>query len=169
MIHFVLIIGLFVLVVAVTMLGAGSDGAQRDVDRRTRPDRRLRLRRRASDAGREGAGAGLRARLDDLSTSIGRWLAQRFSRLRGKDYRSRLIAAGMYTTTPERLLGTQFLVGARGTFLWIWLSILADVSILLLVVGTIGVAALPAGCSRCSSSTPGRRSGATWSSEAFPT
>ena len=59
MIHFVLIIGLFVLVVAVTMLVAGSDGAQRALDRGARPDRRLRLRGLTSVAGRAGAGAGL--------------------------------------------------------------------------------------------------------------
>ena len=61
-------------------------------------------------------GPGLRARLGRLH-GLDRPLARRSTSRgsRGRDYRTRLIAAGMYTTTPERLLGTQFLgaVGAR--------------------------------------------------------
>ena len=71
---------------------------------------------------RTEAGPGLRARLDDLTGGLGRWLGQRFSRLKGPDYRARLVAAGMYTTTPERLLGTQFL-SAVGSERSLWLGL----------------------------------------------
>ena len=59
---------------------------------------------------REPQGPNLRARLDDLTSATGRWIGEHFTRVRGKNYRTRLIVAGMYETTPERLLGTQFLV-----------------------------------------------------------
>ena len=55
-------------------------------------------------------------RLDDLTADVGRWLGRRMSRFKGADYRARLVAAGMYTTTPERLLGTQFLSALLGVF-----------------------------------------------------
>ena len=44
------------------------------------------------------------------------------SRFEGADYRARLVSAGMYTTTPERLLGTQFLAALLGVFAVIWLG-----------------------------------------------
>ena len=62
------------------------------------------------------AGPGLRVRLNDLTADLGRWLGQRMSRFKGADYRARLVSAGMYTTTPERLLGTQLLAAILGVF-----------------------------------------------------
>ena len=48
----------------------------------------------------------------------------------------------MYTTTPERLLGTQFLAALAAAFLWLWLSVLGGAGGLLIVIGTIGLAAM---------------------------
>ena len=59
-------------------------------------------------------------RLDDLTDVRGRYLDQRISRFTDADYRARLVAAGMYTSTPERLLGTQFLSALVGVFLVLW-------------------------------------------------
>ena len=125
MIHFVLIIGLFLLVRRRHDAGAGSDGA-----RGTSTDALDQIGAYGfagtlpSQVEKEH-GPGFRARLDDVAPGDRPLARPALQRLRGKDYRSRLIAAGMYTTTPERLLGTQFLVALGGTFLWIWLAILA--------------------------------------------
>ena len=73
---------------------------------------------------------------------MGQWLSRRFTRLRGKDYRARLVSAGMYTTTPERLLGTQFFVAVLAAFVWLWLGALAGASAPLLLLATIGAAVL---------------------------
>jgi len=84
------------------------------------------------------AGPTVGARLGDLTGSVGQWLSRRFTRLRGRDYRARLVSAGMYTTTPERLLGTQLFVAIIAAFVWLWLGALAGASAPLLLLGTIG-------------------------------
>jgi tight adherence protein C len=84
----------------------------------------------------------VRQRVDDLVGSLGRWFGSRFSRVKGKDYRARLISAGMYTSTPERLLGTQFLAAVGGGFFAFWLLLLAGVNGLLVFVVTIGAVVL---------------------------
>jgi tight adherence protein C len=91
---------------------------------------------------REQQGPTLRARLDDFTSATGRWVGDHFTRARGKNYRTRLIAAGMYGTTPERLVGTQFLSALGAAFLAIWLGVLAGASAILLVVVIVGAALL---------------------------
>ena len=83
-------------------------------------------------------GQSLRGHLDDVTTTAGRWIGTHFSRLRGKDYRSRLISAGMYTSSPDRLLGTQFLAAVGGGFLALWLVSLMGGSAALVLLATIG-------------------------------
>ena len=82
------------------------------------------------------------ARLGDLTGTVGEWLSRRFTRLRGRDYRARLVSAGMYTTTPERLLGTQLVVAVVAAFVWLWLGALAGASAPLMLLGTIGAVLL---------------------------
>lgn len=139
MIHFVLVIGLALLAAAVTMVARG-----------------LLTPRRSSETldqigayGFAGAlpqpaeqGPSFRARLDDISTAIGRGLARRFTRLKGRDYRARLVAAGMYTTTTERLLGTQFLCSVGGAFAWFALTTLGGASGTVVFLGLVGAAVL---------------------------
>lgn len=86
----------------------------------------------------DDGGPGFRAHLDDLTSSAGRWIGRHFTRLRGRDYRARLISAGMYGTTPERLLGTQFLCALGGVFVVVSLGALAGGSSLLLLLVTVG-------------------------------
>ena len=92
MIHFVLIIGLFLLA------HRRDDGAPRAHD--ARPGRRPRRSSRSAPTASPArcptstaeAGPGLRARLGrPHRRDVGRWLGQRFSRLKGTDYR---VAAG---------------------------------------------------------------------------
>ena len=123
MIHFILIIGLLLLAVAVVMLARAV----------ATPGNRPETIEQIGAYGFAGTlpasdtddGPGARARLDDLTGAIGRSLLRRFERLRGNDYRSRLIAAGMYTTTPERLLGLQCVCAIVLPLVWLSLSQLA--------------------------------------------
>jgi tight adherence protein C len=140
MIHVVALIGLFLLAVAVTMvIRALTSPAGPSTE----------TLEQISAYGFAGTlptsteeGPGLRVRVGDFAGSTGRWLGQRFSRLRGKNYRARLIAAGMYTTTPERLLGTQFLAALGLAVLWLLLTGVGGAQAWLVVLGTIGAAVL---------------------------
>lgn len=133
MIHFVLIIGLFFLAIGVVMLARAviTPGAHPEtIDQisaygfgGTLPSSQEDQRARLKDV------------FADVTGSIGRSLARRFTRLRGNDYRTRLIAAGMYTTTPERLLGTQFLVAIVLPFAWLWFGSVAGLPLWLFVIG----------------------------------
>jgi tight adherence protein C len=140
MIHFVLILGLFLLGIAVTMLVRG-------VSTPAGPSTET-----IEQIGAYGFGgtlptaaegdSDLRARFDDIAGSIGRYLGSRFSRLKGRDYRARLIAAGMYTTTPDRLLGIQFLAAIGGAFLWLALGAVGGMEAWLVVLGCVGAVGL---------------------------
>jgi tight adherence protein C len=138
MIHLILIIGLFLLAIAVMMVARAvtTPGRSETIDQ-------------IGAYGFAGSlptavdeGPDLRVRLGDLSGSIGRWLARHITRLRGRDYRSRLVAAGMYTTTTERLLGTQFLCAVGGAALWIALAAAGGMATWFFILGLVGVTVL---------------------------
>lgn len=139
MTYFALILGLFLLAVAVTMvvraLVTPSGPSTETIEQISAYGFAGSL-----SAPRKERGPGLRTRLDDLATSAGSYLGQRFSRLKGKNYRARLISAGMYNSTPERLLGTQFLAALAGALLAIWLGAIAGAGIGMLLLATIGAA-----------------------------
>jgi len=141
-IHLVLILGLFLLAVAVTMVLRALT-APRGPSTET-----IEQIGHYGFAGSLPASSGdehqidVRQRLDDLVGSAGRWFGSHFGRLKGKDYRQRLISAGMYTWTQERLLGTQVLGVFGGAFVALWLGFLAGGNSLLLFVMTIGGAVL---------------------------
>jgi tight adherence protein C len=134
MIHFILIIGLFLLAVAVMMVARAL----------TTPERSETIEQ-ISAYGFAGSlpasidrGPSLRVRVGDLSGSIGRWLVQHIGRLKGRDYRTRLVAAGMYTTTTERLLGTQFLCALGGAAVWILLAATGGMATWFFILGLVG-------------------------------
>jgi tight adherence protein C len=139
MIHFVLIIGLACLAAAVTMVARAIATPRRSSETL---DQIGAYGFAGTLASPTEQGPSFRARFDDLSAVIGRALARRFTRLRGRDYRTRLIAAGMYTTTAERLLGTQFLCAVGGAFAWVALGALGGANGAILVLGIVGVAVL---------------------------
>ena len=141
MIHFIAILALFFLAIAVTMViravttpGGPSSETLEQISHYgfagTLP---------ASD---QGDGRGFKERFGDLASGIGRMLTHRFERFRGRDNRARLIAAGMYTTTPERLLGTQFLSALGGGFLFFLMGAMGGMSGLLVFAGGVGAVAL---------------------------
>ncbi len=140
MIHFVLILGLFLVAVAVTMLVRGFTTPSGPSTETLEQISAYGFAGSLPTAAATEPMPSFSSRLADLSTAIGRWIGSRFARLRGRDYRARLISAGMYTTTPDRLLGTQFLAGLVAAFLWVWLSVLGGAPAWLLFFGTIGAA-----------------------------
>ena len=140
MIHFVLIVGLVLLALAVVMLA-------RAVTTRTASTETIDQIGAYGFAGSLPAsdtddGPGVRGRFEDLTGALGRGLLRRFERLRGNDYRSRLIAAGMYTTTPERLLGIQCVCAVLLPLVWLGLAQLAGLPGWFVFVTTIGAAVL---------------------------
>jgi tight adherence protein C len=141
MIHFILILGLFLLAIGVTMLIRGVLTPAGPSTETIEQIGAYGFGGTLPTAGAEDD-TDLRARFDDVAGSIGRYLGSRFSRLKGKDYRTRLIAAGMYTTTPERLLGMQFLAAVAGGFLWLSLGAVGGMEAWLIVLGCIGAVVL---------------------------
>ena len=134
MIHFILIIGLFLLAIGVTML---IRAVTAPAGPSTETIEQIGAYGFAGSLPGSAAGDGpsIGTRVGELTARIGRGLVRRFDRFKGRDYRSRLIAAGMYTTTPERLLGTQFLCAVGAAFLWFLLGFAGGMSGLLVVLG----------------------------------
>ncbi len=141
MIHFVLILGLFLLAVAVTMVLRALTSPRGPSTETIEQIGAYGFAGSMASTGDEHK-VSLRERLNDLTASAGRWVSRRFTRVKGKDYRARLISAGMYTSTPERLLGTQFIGAVGGAFVAFWLGALAGGNPLLILVITIGAGVL---------------------------
>jgi tight adherence protein C len=142
MIHFVLILGLFLLAVAVTMVLRALTSPRGPSTETIEQIGAYGFAGSLQSSTGEDSKLALRERLNDLTASAGRWASTHFSRLKGKDYRARLISAGMYTSTPERLLGTQFIGAVGGAFVAFWLGALAGGNPLLILVITVGAGVL---------------------------
>lgn len=142
MMYFVLILGLLLLAVAVTMviraLSTPAGPSTETIEQIGAYGFAGSLPSSAASEPRKS----LRSHFDDIAGTAGNWLARHFSRLRGKDYRSRLVSAGMYTWTPDRLLGTQALSAVGLSFVMLWLSKLAGASSALLLLILVGTAVL---------------------------
>ena len=136
MIHFILIIGLLLLAMGVTMLIRGFTAPAGPSTETIEQISAYGFGGTLPTA--EDAAPDFRARFDDLLGSLGAWFGSRFTRLKGRDYRTRLIAAGMYTTTPERLLGLQVIGSIGGAFLWVALGAAGGMAGWLVVLGMIG-------------------------------
>jgi tight adherence protein C len=142
LIHFVLIIGLFFLAIAVTMVLRALTTPRGPSTETIEQIGHYGFAGSLPVAGGDEHQIDVRQRVDDLVGSAGRWFGAHFGRLKGKDYRQRLISAGMYTWTQERLLGTQVLAAFGGAFIALWLGFLAGGNSLLLFVVTVGAAVL---------------------------
>jgi len=86
---------------------------------------------------RDGEQRSFRTSLDRFASWVGATVGQRLSRLGERELRERLIAAGMYTSSPGRIFGYQFILGLGLPLMWFWLAKLAGVSTLLLVAGVV--------------------------------
>ena len=142
MLHFVLIIGLFLLAIAVTMVAraAGTPGG-RSTDTLEQIDHYGFAGSLPTSTG-EHDGPTFRERMDSFSGSIGRYLASRFSRFKLPDYRTRLIAAGMYSVSPERLLGFQAIGAVVGAFGWLALGLLGGMATWIVIFGFVAATAI---------------------------
>ena len=141
MIHFILVIGLVLLAMGITMLIRGATSPAGPSTETIEQISAYGFGGTIPAAGDE-ARPPLRARFDDVLGSVGAWFGTRFSRFKGRDYRTRLIAAGMYSTTPERLLGIQVVGAIGGAFLWVVLGAAAQMNGLLVVLGLFGAIGL---------------------------
>lgn len=75
--------------------------------------------------------------LDRLADWLGTTLGERVTTLRERELRSRLVAAGMYTVTPRRLIGYQLILAAASGLFWFWLAGLQGVNAVLAVIGAV--------------------------------
>jgi tight adherence protein C len=73
--------------------------------------------------------------LDRLASSFGELLGKRLSWFNEEELRIRLVAAGMYSTTPTRLLGYQGFLALGFLLLWVWIGGVQHYSPLTIVVG----------------------------------
>ncbi len=96
-----------------------------------------------------GEGLERRRPLDELAGSLGEFFAGRFSLMRESELRRRLVAAGMYSTTPRKFIGYQFLSAVAVAIVWLALSTLshssAPVKILVLIAAVAVGWYLPVG------------------------
>jgi len=90
----------------------------------------------------ESEGRSARRSLDGIANSLGGFASRRFGTLREQELRKRLIGAGMYSTTPAKLVGYQLLLACVFPILWLWLGGLAGSQPALLVVGAVILAAV---------------------------
>jgi tight adherence protein C len=80
--------------------------------------------------------------VDRLATGIGTSLSRQFDFLSEERLRARLVSAGMYETSPSRMLGYQLILAVGLLCLWIWLGALAGYSIFGLALGAAVAVAL---------------------------
>jgi tight adherence protein C len=142
MIHVILILGLFLLAVAVTMVIRALTTPAGPSTETIQQIGAYGFAGSVPVAGDDAPRRSLRAHLEAVATTAGAMIGRHFGRLRGKDYRSRLISAGMYTWTPDRLLGMQFLSAVAGVVLALWLVSLMGASPPMMLLMTVGAAVL---------------------------
>lgn len=84
----------------------------------------------------------LRARFDELATSIGVILDRRLDRTREKELRQQLSSAGLYGTTPRKFLGYRLIATVGLAGFWLWLSVVAGSTAIAIIVGALCLGAI---------------------------
>jgi tight adherence protein C len=84
---------------------------------------------------------GPRRPIDSLANRLGDAVAKRTSRHGEARIREQLLSAGMYQTTPRKILGYQVLASVAFALLAFWLLSAAGMGIIMVVVATAGAAA----------------------------
>jgi tight adherence protein C len=77
-----------------------------------------------------------REQLDSLATALGKFIGTNFSSLSVEATRRHLVAAGMYTTSPLKVLGYQALLTIVLPVLWLWLALSIHAKGVLVLMGT---------------------------------
>jgi tight adherence protein C len=80
--------------------------------------------------------------LDSLAGRVGDFWARRFGRFSEAEVRQRLIAAGMYDTTPRKILGYQVLLTAGLAVLAFWFFAAIGASLIIGILFTVGAGVL---------------------------
>jgi tight adherence protein C len=80
--------------------------------------------------------------LDSLAGRLGDVAARRMGGFSDAEMRQKLISAGMYTTTPRKLLGYQVLLAIFLALFALWLIPVAGGSTVFTIVGAVGAGAL---------------------------
>lgn len=88
----------------------------------------------------ESEGSTARRSLDGLADSLGGFASRRLGALREQELRKRLIGAGMYSTTPRKLVGYQLLFACSFPILWLWIGSLVAAKPVYIVGGAIVLA-----------------------------
>jgi tight adherence protein C len=83
-----------------------------------------------------------RSWLDRLATTIGKSLSRRFGFVSEERLQARLISAGLYSTTPARMLGYQLMLAVSLLCLWVWLGEVAGYGPFKLALGAVVSVAL---------------------------
>jgi tight adherence protein C len=95
-----------------------------------------------AEAARGASDAPARRPLDSLASRVGETAARRFSRFSEAEVRQKLISAGMYGTTPRKLLGYQVILAIFLAFLTFWLVEAKGGSVVVAVLLAAGACAL---------------------------
>ena len=132
---FALIVGLILLAVAVALLVKGLVAPQEQGPEVVDQIGAYGFTSTAA-AGADEIG-GEHRRVGDFAISLGNMVEKVLGTMKESEIRSRLIAAGWYSTTPRAFVGYQLMLSIGITFLWIWLGGLAGVSALVYVVGIL--------------------------------
>jgi tight adherence protein C len=93
----------------------------------------------AEASGGSEAEAPSRRPLDSLAGRLGNFAARRSNRFGEAQIRDKLVAAGMYGTTPRKILGYQLLCAIAFSLLVLWLVPAMGGSLVLAVAGAVGV------------------------------
>lgn len=80
--------------------------------------------------------------LDRIAVGIGQYLGKRLSWFDEQQLRVRLVAAGMYSTTPARFLGYQALLALAFLLLAIWMADVRNASPVATVIGAVAATAV---------------------------
>ena len=87
------------------------------------------------DAAGYGEKRSVRGFFDGIAVWLGENLGSRLSRMSATELRERLIAAGMYTTSPGRIFGYQCLLAFVLPLTWLWIAGLAGIDPILYIAG----------------------------------
>ena len=79
--------------------------------------------------------------IDSLANRLGDWTARRTGRFSEAKIRDKLISAGMYSTTPRKILGYQILACIAATLVMLWLVPAMGGSLIFAVVLAAGAGA----------------------------
>ena len=75
----------------------------------------------AESTGGSESESGARRPIDSVAGRLGDWMARRSDRFGEQKIREKLIAAGMYGTTPRKVLGYQCLCAIAFSLMALWL------------------------------------------------